>query len=80
MATTTGQFPAETGADGAFVRQRYLVGGQLTEPDVRLFTTLARFDAVYTATSSATCAGWWTTPACGATPATCTSAPVSARR
>ena len=27
--------------------QRYLVGGQLTEADVRLFTTLARFDAVY---------------------------------
>ncbi len=26
---------------------RYLVGGQLTEADVRLFTTLARFDAVY---------------------------------
>jgi putative glutathione S-transferase len=28
-------------------RRRYLVGGQLTEADVRLFTTLARFDAVY---------------------------------
>ena len=27
--------------------QRYLVGKQLTEADVRLFTTLARFDAVY---------------------------------
>ncbi|HEX7241566.1 MAG TPA: glutathione S-transferase family protein, partial [Longimicrobiaceae bacterium] len=27
--------------------QRYLVGGRLTEADVRLFTTLARFDAVY---------------------------------
>jgi putative glutathione S-transferase len=27
--------------------RRYLVGGQLTEADVRLFTTLARFDAVY---------------------------------
>ena len=27
--------------------QRYLVGGQLTEADVRLFTTLARFDSVY---------------------------------
>ena len=26
---------------------RYLVGGQPTEADVRLFTTLARFDAVY---------------------------------
>ena len=27
--------------------RRYLVGGQLTEADVRLFTTLARFDSVY---------------------------------
>jgi putative glutathione S-transferase len=27
--------------------QRYLVRGQLTEADIRLFTTLARFDAVY---------------------------------
>ncbi len=27
--------------------RRYLVGGQLTEADVRLYTTLARFDAVY---------------------------------
>ncbi|HYW09220.1 MAG TPA: glutathione S-transferase family protein [Longimicrobium sp.] len=27
--------------------RRFLVGGQLTEADVRLFTTLARFDAVY---------------------------------
>ncbi len=28
-------------------RQRYLVGGQLTEADIRLFTTLVRFDVVY---------------------------------
>ena len=27
--------------------RRYLVGDQLTEADVRLFTTLVRFDAVY---------------------------------
>ncbi|HTK49387.1 MAG TPA: glutathione S-transferase family protein [Gemmatimonadaceae bacterium] len=27
--------------------RRYLVGGQLTEADIRLFTTLVRFDAVY---------------------------------
>lgn len=28
-------------------RQRFLVGGRITEADIRLFTTLARFDAVY---------------------------------
>lgn len=28
-------------------QQRYLVGGQITEADWRLFTTLVRFDAVY---------------------------------
>jgi putative glutathione S-transferase len=28
-------------------RQRFLVGGEITEADVRLFTTLVRFDAVY---------------------------------
>ena len=28
-------------------QRRYLVGGQLTEADVRLWVTLARFDAVY---------------------------------
>ena len=27
--------------------QRYLVGGQLSEADIRLYTTLARFDSVY---------------------------------
>ncbi len=27
--------------------QRYLVGDQLTEADIRLFTTLVRFDSVY---------------------------------
>jgi len=27
--------------------QRYLVGRQLTEADIRLFTTLVRFDSVY---------------------------------
>ena len=29
------------------LKQRYLVGGQITEADWRLFTTLVRFDAVY---------------------------------
>lgn len=33
--------------DARLDRQRYLVGGTLTEADWRLFTTLLRFDAVY---------------------------------
>ena len=28
-------------------RQRYLTGAELTEADVRLYTTLVRFDKVY---------------------------------
>ncbi|MBD0839659.1 MULTISPECIES: glutathione S-transferase family protein [unclassified Streptomyces] len=32
---------------GVLERQRYLVGDTLTEADIRLFTTLVRFDAVY---------------------------------
>jgi putative glutathione S-transferase len=53
----TGQHAYEQAYDALFARldwlserlstQRYLVGGQLTEADVRLFTTLVRFDAVY---------------------------------
>ena len=33
--------------DGHLARRRFLCGDRLTEADVRLFTTLARFDAVY---------------------------------
>jgi putative glutathione S-transferase len=33
--------------DSVLSRQRYLVGGRVTEADWRLFTTLVRFDAVY---------------------------------
>jgi putative glutathione S-transferase len=33
--------------DARLADQRYLVGNQLTEADIRLFTTLVRFDAVY---------------------------------
>ena len=53
----TGQEAYEQAYDALFARldwlsdrlgtQRYLVGRQLTEADVRLFTTLVRFDAVY---------------------------------
>jgi putative glutathione S-transferase len=53
----TSQEKHEEAVDALFARldwleerlatRRYLVGGRLTEADVRLFTTLARFDAVY---------------------------------
>ena len=53
----TGQHAYERAYDRLFARldwltdrlagQRYLVGDTITEADVRLFTTLARFDAVY---------------------------------
>lgn len=33
--------------EARLARQRFLVGTQLTEADIRLFTTLVRFDAVY---------------------------------
>ena len=33
--------------EGILAKQRYLCGDRLTEADVRLFTTLVRFDAVY---------------------------------
>jgi putative glutathione S-transferase len=35
------------GLEGLLGTRRYLVGDQLTEADIRLFTTLVRFDAVY---------------------------------
>jgi putative glutathione S-transferase len=40
-------FEALDWLSGRLERQRYLVGDTITEADVRLFTTLARFDAVY---------------------------------
>jgi len=53
----TSQAAYEEAVDGLFARldqleallakQRFLVGNQLTEADIRLFTTLVRFDAVY---------------------------------
>ncbi|OYY10800.1 MAG: glutathione-dependent reductase [Rhizobiales bacterium 35-68-8] len=33
--------------EGRLTRQRFLVGEHMTEADIRLFTTLVRFDAVY---------------------------------
>ena len=38
---------ARDGLEGRLADRRYLMGDTITEADVRLFTTLARFDAVY---------------------------------
>mgnify|MGYP006137793517 CR=1 FL=1 len=46
-AAVDGLFARLDGLEERLARQRYLVGDQLTEADIRLFTTLARFDAVY---------------------------------
>jgi glutathionyl-hydroquinone reductase len=40
-------FTALDWLEGRLTSQRYLVGDTITEADVRLFTTLVRFDAVY---------------------------------
>ncbi len=40
-------FAALDGLEERLTSQRFLVGDTITEADVRLFTTLARFDAVY---------------------------------
>ncbi len=40
-------FETLDGLDARLGNQRYLVGGQITEADWRLFTTLIRFDTVY---------------------------------
>ncbi len=47
MPPTTGCSPRWTGSTERLSAQRYLVGDTITEADVRLFTTLARFDPVY---------------------------------
>lgn len=43
----TALFEALDGLEARLARQRYLVGDRFTEADVRLFTTLVRFDPVY---------------------------------
>jgi putative glutathione S-transferase len=52
--------------------RRYLVGGRLTEADVRLFTTLARFDAVYVGHFKCNLRRLVDYPPCGRTRATST--------
>ncbi len=47
QGATTGCSPRWTGCPNGSTNQRYLVGDTITEADVRLFTTLARFDPVY---------------------------------
>jgi putative glutathione S-transferase len=46
-AAVSALFATLDGLEERLAGQRYLVGGQLTEADVRLWVTLARFDAVY---------------------------------
>jgi len=40
-------FEAMKRVEGILSKQRFLTGDQITEADIRLFTTLVRFDAVY---------------------------------
>jgi len=47
-AAVTGLFETLEALERRLARQRYLIGNTLTEADLRLWTTLARFDAVYT--------------------------------
>jgi putative glutathione S-transferase len=46
-AAVTALFARLDWLDAHLAQQRYLVGKQLTEADIRLFTTLVRFDTVY---------------------------------
>ena len=48
--------------------RRYLVGDSITEADVRLFTTLARFDAVYHGHFTCNRNKLTRCPSCGLTP------------
>ncbi|HEU4326545.1 MAG TPA: glutathione S-transferase family protein [Roseiflexaceae bacterium] len=46
-AAVTALFDRLDWLEARLAGQRFLVGGQLTEADIRLFTTLVRFDSVY---------------------------------
>ncbi|OYU18008.1 MAG: glutathione-dependent reductase, partial [Rhodobacteraceae bacterium PARR1] len=46
-AAVTALFDTLDWLETRLTHQRYLVGGMLTEADIRLFTTLVRFDPVY---------------------------------
>ncbi|MEP9379094.1 glutathione S-transferase family protein [Aquabacter sp. CN5-332] len=46
-AAATGLFETLDWLEARLATQRYLIGGRLTEADIRLFTTLVRFDPVY---------------------------------
>ncbi len=60
--------------------RRYLMGSSITEADVRLFTTLARFDAVYHGHFKCNRNKLTEMPNLWATPATCSRPPASATR
>ena len=46
-AAVAGVFDTLDWLDARLARRRYLLGDTLTEADIRLFTTLVRFDSVY---------------------------------
>jgi glutathionyl-hydroquinone reductase len=60
--------------------RRYLVGDTITEADIRLWPTLARFDPVYHATSSATGRSCQRCRCCGPTRGTSSRRPASGTR
>ena len=66
--------------DERLATRRYLLGERLTLADVRLLTTLLRFDCVYPAISNATCVASPTTRISPGTCATCIKYRVSPRR
>ena len=59
--------------------RRYLMGSTITEADVRLFTTLARFDAVYHGHFKCNRSKLTEPRTCGAPPATCSRRQASGR-
>ena len=66
--------------DRRLAERRFLFGDSITESDVRLWVTLARFDAVYVTHFKTNLRRLVDYPACGRTPETCTSTGPSAAR
>ena len=66
--------------DERLARRRFLLGDMLTEADIRLYPTLARFDSVYYQMFNCNLRRLTDYPICGLTPVTCTPIPVSVKR